>query len=58
MTRKQYHTANSLEYLGLLGSIGTVGAQISQSDIESIRETHRKNAINARFVSLSKATKR
>jgi hypothetical protein len=58
MNRKHNHTQLSLEYIGLLSGMGAVGGQITQSDIESVRETHRKNMINACFVSPVKAIKR
>lgn len=57
MNKRQAHTSSTLEYIGLLSGMGAVGAQITQSDIESVRETHRKNTLNACFVSPAKAPK-
>ena len=58
MTRNNAQTLSSLEYLGLLSGLGMAGDQISDREIENVRQSHRKAYLNAKFVSPLKAIKR
>jgi hypothetical protein len=58
MNRKNTQTLSSLEYIGLLSGLGAAGGQVSDLEIENVRNAHRKSHLNARFVSPLKAIRR
>ena len=58
MSKRNIQTIASLEYIGLLSGLGVAGGQISDLEIEHVRDAHRKSNLNARFVSPLKAIKR